>query len=89
MVQKVWAECWRWLHLVMELVAQMVEAVLVEHYIAILPFKPKNWVMCHQPTTLDEAVAPMEAYVSRSGSLLNNQSLEGAGGEQTSRFGQT
>lgn len=43
---------------------QVAEAVLVEHYIAILPFKPKKWVMGHQLTTLEKALALMEAYAS-------------------------
>lgn len=42
---------------------QVVEAVLVEQYISVLLFKPKNWVMCPQPATLEEAMMLMEAYV--------------------------
>lgn len=43
---------------------QVVESVLVKHFMAILLFKPKNWVLCHQPATLEEAVMLMEAYTS-------------------------
>lgn len=38
--------------------------MLVEHFTATLPFKPKNWVLCHQPQSLEEAVMLMEAYGS-------------------------
>lgn len=48
---------------------QILEAVVVEHYTAILPLKPKNWVLCHQPGTLEEATALMEAYTSVEASL--------------------
>lgn len=43
---------------------QIVEAIVVEHYMSILLFKPKNWVLCHQPATLEEAIVLMEAYTS-------------------------
>lgn len=31
---------------------------------AILPFKPKRWVLCHKPASLEEAIGLMEAYSS-------------------------
>lgn len=31
---------------------------------AILPFKPQNWVMCHAPAILKEAMVLMEGYAS-------------------------
>lgn len=38
---------------------------MVEHYMAILPFKPKKWVLCHQLAMLEDAiVALMEAYAA-------------------------
>lgn len=48
----------------MQTATQVAEAVLVEHYITMLPFKPKNGVMCHQSASLEEAVVLMEAYAS-------------------------
>lgn len=45
------------------------ELVLVERYVAILPFKPRNWVLCHQLATLEEAVTLMEAYASAEAGL--------------------
>lgn len=42
---------------------QVAEQGMVEHNVSILPFKPKNWMMCHhQPTVLEEATVLMEAY---------------------------
>lgn len=38
------------------------KTIMVEHYMAILPFKPNTWVLCHQPTTLEEATFLIEAY---------------------------
>lgn len=42
---------------------QIAEAIMVEQYTTILPFKLKNWVLCHQPSTLKEAIILMEAYI--------------------------
>lgn len=39
----------------------IVEAIMIEHYMALLPFKPPNLVLCHQPATLEDAVSLMEA----------------------------
>lgn len=33
---------------------------MVEHYMAILPFEPNNWVLCHQPSSVEEAIILME-----------------------------
>lgn len=54
----------RWLRLDTETQEQIVETVLAEHYVAILPFKPKSWVLCHKPMSLEEATGLMEAYSS-------------------------
>lgn len=37
---------------------------MIEQYTAIFPFKPKNWVIFHQPSTLEEAISLMEACAS-------------------------
>lgn len=39
------------------------ESHLHEHYTALLPFKQKKWVACHQPSTLAEAIVLMQAYM--------------------------
>lgn len=38
--------------------------MIVKHYTTVLPFKPPNWVLCHQPGILEEAITLMEAYAS-------------------------
>lgn len=38
------------------------ESVCVEHYVALLPYKPKRWVTCHQLQTLEDAILLMEVY---------------------------
>lgn len=43
-------------------------AVMVEHT-AILPFKPQNWMSCHQLSTLEDTIALMEAYGSAEAEL--------------------
>lgn len=52
------------LHPAVQSAAQGLETVLVEHYISVLCFKPKNWDMCHQPATLEEFIVLMEPYAS-------------------------
>lgn len=49
--QKIRANCLRWLWLVVQMTSQMAELIMVEHYISVLPFKPKNWVVLsiHNP----------------------------------------
>lgn len=63
MGQRIWVSCLRWLHPEALTKEQIVEAVMVEHYTAIFPFKPKNWVLYHQLRTLEEAITLMEVYV--------------------------
>lgn len=57
--QQIRAAGLRWLRPDAQSKEQIVEAVLVEHFTAILPFKPKNWVLCHQPNTSEEAIMLM------------------------------
>lgn len=56
-----WAASVRWLQLALCLAKQIVKAVMVEHYMAILPLKPKHWVLCHQPFTLEKVIVLMDA----------------------------
>lgn len=53
-----------WLCPAIQTTPQVAEAIRVEHYISILPFKSKNWLMRHQPSTMEEGVVLMEAYAS-------------------------
>lgn len=53
----------------MNTIAEVVEVLMVEYYPLTLPFKPKNWMMCHQPGTLEEAVL-MEAYALQRQELI-------------------
>lgn len=69
---------------------QIVEALMIEHYTTLLPFKPKNWVLCHNPSTLEKMIALMEAYASvKAGMYLINWSWKkkeeahGSGAQQT------
>lgn len=43
---------------------EIVEAIGEEHCVALLPFKPKLWVTCHQAQTLEDTTGLMEAYMS-------------------------
>lgn len=53
-----------WLHPDSQTGEQIVEAAFVEQYVAILTFKPKSWVLCQKPTTLEETINLVEAYSS-------------------------
>lgn len=54
--QKIQMAGLRWICPNVQTEAQVTEALLVEHYIAILLFKPKNWGMCHTFFMLEEGV---------------------------------
>lgn len=76
--QKIRAAGLWWLCPAVQSAAQVVEAVLVEHDLSILPFKPPNWVVCHQPATLKELVVLMEVYASaEAGVYLNPKAWKG------------
>lgn len=42
---------------------QIIEAICVELYTALLPFKLKKWVACYQSATLEDTNILMEAYM--------------------------
>lgn len=67
--QQIRAAGLRWLCPEAQTKERIVESALVEHYVAILPFKQKNWVLCHQPATLEEGVTLMEVNASAEGGL--------------------
>lgn len=50
----------------------------VERYVALLPFIPKWWVICHQLQTLEDAIGLMEAHMSAGAGvyLMNNLKLQ-------------
>lgn len=45
--QKIKSTCLKWLHPTED----TAKAVCVKHYVALLPYKPKLWVICRQPQT--------------------------------------
>lgn len=59
--QKVRAEGLWWLHLVVQTAMQVAETILIECYVAILPFKPKNWVMCLAHLCLGRGCGPFNS----------------------------
>lgn len=70
--QKIQDNYLRWLlRSAVKTVSEMAEVVMLEHYSSILPFKPKNWMMCHQPSTLEEAMVLIEAHtLTEAGAYL-------------------
>lgn len=58
------AACLKWLQLAGRTPEEVMESVCKEHYLALLPYKLKWWVTCHQPPTLEEAILLLEAYMS-------------------------
>lgn len=76
--QKIRAVGLRWLCPAVQIATLVAEAVLVEHYISMHPFKPNNWVMCHQMATLEEVVVLMEAYsLAEAGAYLIPKAWKG------------
>lgn len=43
--------------------------VCVEHYVELLPYKPKRCVIYHHPQTLEDAILLMEAYILAEASI--------------------
>lgn len=54
---------------------EIVEAVCGEHYVALLPFKPKHWATCHQPQPLKDGIGFMELYMSAEVSIYLMKNL--------------
>lgn len=83
--QKMKEACLQWLHLETRTKGQIVEDIMVEHYTALLPFKPPNWVLCNKLATLKHAITLMEAYASAEAGLYlirkgKKKEAEGKGG---------
>lgn len=51
----------RWLHPEIQTKEQIIEAIMVENFTALLPFKLKNWVLCNKSTILEEAISFLDA----------------------------
>lgn len=43
---------------------------MVEHYTTILQFKPKNWVLCGPPTTLEDTIAFYWSYCTQNNEAM-------------------
>lgn len=48
---------------------QILKAIMVGDYTTILLLKPKNYVFCHRPSTLEYTMDLMEAYASTEAGL--------------------
>lgn len=55
---------------------QIIEVIMGECYIFILPFKPPNWVLCHQLASLEDAIILPEVYTFVDKSLSNTEGME-------------
>lgn len=62
--QRVKNACVKWLRPLKWTATEVVEDVCMEYYVALLSYKPKRWVTCHQPQSLEDAVLMMEAYMA-------------------------
>lgn len=54
--QCIWDACVQWPQLEEHTKDEIVEAICMEHYVALLPFKPKHWMICHQPRKMPLAL---------------------------------
>lgn len=52
--------CWRWLAPENLTGPQVAEAVVLEQFMQMLPVRGKEWVRCHIPMALSEAISLME-----------------------------
>lgn len=55
--------CLKWLLPFEWTTNEVAEDVCVHHYVALLQYKPKMWVTCHQFQSLEDAVLLMEGYI--------------------------
>lgn len=62
--QRIKNACLKWLCPLKHTAKEVAKDVCAEHYVALLPYKPKHCVTCHQPRTLKDAVLLMEVYMS-------------------------
>lgn len=57
-----WEYVVRWLKLAIKMVDKMIELLVVEQLVTMLPPGPHNWVTRLCPTSIDEAVMALESY---------------------------
>lgn len=59
--QRIKNTCLKWLCPSERTAEEVAQDVCMEHYVTLLPYKPKRWVTCHQPQILEDALLLMEA----------------------------
>lgn len=64
MAQKLQDYCWHWLEPEERMGAHVAEVVVLEQFTQILPSGGREWVNCHHPTSLSEAITLMEDYLT-------------------------
>ncbi|XP_042329940.1 uncharacterized protein LOC121934032 [Sceloporus undulatus] len=62
--QKVKANALRWLKPAVRSATEVAEQIMIEQYVMALPSSARNWVRCHRPQALDEAMLLMEAFAT-------------------------
>lgn len=65
---------WKWLCPLERAAEEVAEKVCIEHFVAFLPYKPKQWVTCHQPHAM--GVLVMEAYMSAEAGIYLKKNLQ-------------
>ncbi|XP_060771889.1 zinc finger protein 445-like [Neoarius graeffei] len=76
--QQLWDACWRWLRAEDRDAEGIIDQVALEQFIARLPAGTAEWVQCHRPASLDQAVGLAEdhlAAVPAAGQLMTSSSL--------------
>lgn len=76
MTQHIKNACLKWLGPLERMAEEVTQDVCVEHYIALLPYKPKWWVTCHQPRMLEKIILLMEAYMSAEAGIYLWKNLQ-------------
>uniref|UniRef100_K7EYE1 SCAN box domain-containing protein n=1 Tax=Pelodiscus sinensis TaxID=13735 RepID=K7EYE1_PELSI len=66
-VQRLKEAATRWLDPERRTAAQVVDMIVLDQFLQILPPEGRTWVRRHQPTTLGEAVTIMENYLAAKG----------------------
>lgn len=70
----------KWLRPLERTSEEVAEEMCVEHFIALLPFKPKRWVtkniFAYQPRTLEDTILLMEAYTVAEAGIYLKKNLQ-------------
>lgn len=74
--QMIKSTCLKWLRPTEHTAEEVAEAVCVKHYVTLLPYKPKQWVTCHQPQKLEDAVLLKEAYMSAEADIYLHKNVQ-------------